>query len=292
MHKHDHVESNQKNILVAFGLNAGFAIIEFIGGYLTNSVAVYSDALHDLGDSIALLCSYIAERISLKKADRDYTFGYKRVSVLAALINAIILIIGSGFIIREAIIRFQHPEIIHPEGVILIALLGLLVNCFAAYKMSKNSGLNSRMIMFHLLEDILGWVAVLIVSIILLFKPWYFLDSILSILIALIIISGVVKSLSGMVKIFLQAFPEGIDRGKIIKEISGFDNVIDVHFVQGWSVDESSFNLTLHVKVSSSLQMKDVDILRHKIQHYLNQKKVLFSTIQFEGNDCDDKCEP
>lgn len=286
-HNHSHLENNQKNILLAFFMNAGFAMIEFVGGYLTNSVAIYSDALHDLGDSIALLFAYIAEKISVKKADKEFTFGYRRFSVLAALVNGLILLIGSAFIIREAVARFQNPEPIHVPGVILLAILGLAVNGFAAYRMSKNSGLNSRMIMFHLLEDILGWCAVLLVSIVLLFKPWYFLDSILSILIAIIIINGVIKSLLSVSKIFLQAFPENISREIIIKELSSFDNVHDIHFIQGWSLDESNFNLTLHVKVSSSLLMKDVDILRKRMEAYLREKHILFTTIQFEGEDCE-----
>lgn len=286
-HNHSHRENNQQNILLAFFLNAGFAVIEFIGGYLTNSVAIYSDALHDLGDSIALLFAYIAEKISVKKADKKFTFGYRRFSVLAALINGLILLIGSAFIIREAVARFQNPEPIHVPGVILLALLGLAVNGFAAYRMSKNSGLNSRMIMLHLLEDILGWCAVLLVSIVLLFKPWYILDSVLSILIAFIIINGVIKNLYNVSKIFLQAFPENINREDIIKDLSIFNHVVDIHFIQGWSLDESNFNLTLHVKVSSNLLMKDVDVLRKKMEDYLREKHILFTTIQFEGDDCE-----
>lgn len=284
MHNHSHQENNnQKNILLAFFLNAGFAVIEFVGGYLTNSVAIYSDALHDLGDSLALIFAYVAEKISQKKADSKYTFGYRRFSVLAALVNGLILLVGSTFIVSEAITRFQNPEPIMAEGVIGLAFLGLAVNGFAAFRMSKNSGLNSTMIMFHLLEDILGWCAVLIVSVILLFKPWYFLDSVLSVLIAGIIISGVVKSLFKVSKIFMQTFPDHIDREGLIKELSSLKNVVDVHFIQGWSIDESSFNLTLHVKVPSDLRMNDVDILRSKIEAILKNEHVLYTTIQFEG---------
>lgn len=285
-HSHSH-GGNQQNILLAFFLNAGFAVIEFIGGYLTNSVAIYSDALHDLGDSIALLFAYIAEKFSGKKADKKYSFGYRRFSVLAALVNGLILLMGSTFIIREAVLRFQNPQPIHAPGVILLALLGLVINGFAAYRMSKNSGLNSRMIMLHLLEDILGWCAVLIVSIVLLFKPWYFLDSVLSILIALIIINGVIKTLYNVSKIFLQAFPESIDRDALMKEFLSFHNVEDIHLIQGWSVDESSFNVTLHVKVPSDLQMKDVDTLRKKMELYLKKNHILYTTIQFEGSGCE-----
>jgi len=285
-HHHGHSHSNQKNILLAFGLNASFAVIEFVGGYLTNSVAIYSDALHDLGDSLALLFAYFAEKLSLKKADNQYTFGYRRFSVLAALINGLILLVGSVFIISEAIQRFQNPEPIHAPGVLGLAFLGIAVNGFAAYRMSKNSGMNSQMIKLHLLEDILGWCAVLVVSIVLLFKPWYFLDSVLSVLMAFMIISAVIRNLRNVTKIFLQAFPDTLNREDLIKDLMKIKHVVDVHFLQGWSVDESSFNLTLHVKVDSELRMKEVDSLRVEIQAYLKNKHVVYSTIQFEGTDC------
>lgn len=283
---HHHHHDNQKNILLAFFLNFGFSIVEFIGGYLTNSVAIYSDALHDLGDSVALLFAYMAEKMSQRKPDKKYTFGYRRFSVLAALINGLILLLGSTFIISEAIQRFLSPEPIWAEGVILLALLGLTVNGIAAYRMSKNSGLNSRMLMFHLLEDILGWCAVLVVSTILLFKPWYILDSILSIIIALIIINGVVKNLFEVSKILMQAFPENFNREAVLRDLHKFEHVLDIHFIQGWSVDETSYSLSLHVKVPSDMQMRAVDVLREKMEVYLRDKHVIYSTIQFEGEDC------
>jgi cobalt-zinc-cadmium efflux system protein len=142
------------------------------------------------------------------------------------------------------------------------------------------------MIKLHLLEDILGWCAVLVVSIVLLFKPWYFLDSVLSVLIAFMIISGVIINLRNVTKIFLQAFPDTLNREDLIKDLMKIKHVVDVHFLQGWSVDESSFNLTLHVKVDSELRMKEVDSLRVEIQAYLKNKHVVYSTIQFEGTDC------
>ncbi len=285
-HGHHHENKDQKNILIAFFLNFGFSIIEFVGGYFTNSVAIYSDALHDLGDSIALLFAYFAEKMSHRKPDQKFTFGYRRFSVLSALVNGLILLIGSTFIISEAITRFQNPEPILAEGVILLALLGLTVNGFAAHRMSKNTGLNSRMLMFHLLEDILGWCAVLVVSVILLFKPWYVLDSILSVIIALIIINGVIKNLFEVSKILMQAFPANVDRDLVIKDLLAFENLQDVHFIQGWSVDEAHYSLSLHVKVPAEMQMKDVDVLRLKIEGYLKAKHVIYSTIQFEGGDC------
>ncbi len=284
-HHHHHVVEGQ-NILWAFGLNLSFSIIEFFGGYFTNSVAIYSDALHDLGDSLALLFSYFAEKLSLKEADHKFNFGYRRFSVISALINGVILLGGSLYIIIEAFQRFQNPEAVHAPGMIALAILGVSVNGFAAWKLSKNSGINSRMISLHLLEDILGWIAVLIVSVILLYQPWYFLDSLLSILVACIILKGVYKNFLRIGSILLQSFPKHLDREALIVKIAGLNLVEDVHFLQGWSLDDSLATVTLHIKVSAELQIRQVDHLRHEIEAILAQSKIGYSTIQFESNEC------
>jgi len=285
-HGHAHHHDNKGNILLAFFLNAGFAIIELIGGYLTNSVAVYSDAIHDLGDSLSLLFSYFAEKIGRKNPDHKYTYGYRRLSVMAALINGLVLLGGSSYVVYEAILRIRNPEPVEASGMILLAVLGISVNGFAAYRLSLNSGLNSKMIFYHLLEDLLGWFAVFVVSIVLLFKPWYILDSILSILIAAIILRGVIVNMGNIVSILLQKFPEGLKREELIEEISKFQLVEGVHFVQGWSVDDSRFNLTLHIDVSPDTKIRELDILRNQIEDYLKTKNVIYTTIQFEGQKC------
>ncbi len=284
-HNHSH-NQDSKNILVAFALNATFSIIELIGGYFTNSVAIYSDALHDFGDSLALLLSYFAEKLSHKQADEKFTFGYRRFSILSAFINGVILLVGSLFVINEAILRILNPEVVKPEGMFWLAILGVVVNAFAAYKMSKNEGLNPKMVMFHLLEDLLGWIAVLIVSVILMFKPWYFLDSILSILISLIILRGVYKNLIKVGLIFLQRFPDEIELNRLTKEITKLDLVLDIHAVKGWSLDSETFYLRFHVKVPEDTVIKLLDELKIKIKEILKTYKVKSSTIEFESNDC------
>lgn len=284
-HHHHHLAEGQ-NILWAFALNFVFSIIEFFGGYFTNSVAIYSDALHDLGDSFSLLFAYFAEKMSLRVADHKFTFGYRRISVVSALVNGIILFGGSLYIIIEAFKRFQSPEAVHAPGMIALAILGISVNGFAAWKLSRNEGINSRMVSLHLLEDILGWVAVLIVSITLLFKPWFFLDSVLSILISFVILKGVYKNFLRIGSILLQSFPAHLNRDDLTREIAALNLVEDVHLVQGWSLDDSHSTVTLHIKVSEELKIKEVDHLRHEIETLLAKKKISYSTIQFESNDC------
>ena len=288
LHSHNHHHGN-KNILVAFFLNAGFAVIELIGGYLTNSVAIYSDALHDFGDSLALLFSYFAEKLSHKDADKKFTFGYRRFSILSALINGVILLLGSIFVIYEASQRIMAPEKVSPEGMLGLAILGIAVNSFAAYRLSKDDGMNTKMVMFHLLEDLLGWIAVLVVSLVLLFKPWYVLDSILSILISLVILRGVYKNLMKIGLIFLQKFPDELEFEQLKKEIIEFDLVNDIHAVKGWSIDDTTYYLRFHVLVPEETKIRTVDSLKVKIKEILKKYNVAYSTIEFESvNGCDD----
>ncbi len=286
-HHHHHHHGGSKNILLAFFLNITFAIVEIIGGYMTNSMAIMSDALHDLGDSLALLFSYFAEKLSHKEADEYYTFGYRRFSILSALINGLILLSGSIFVIYEAIIRLLDPQVVQPEGMIFLAFLGIAVNGFAAYRLSKEESSNVKMVMFHLLEDLLGWVAVLIVSIVLLYRPWFILDSILSIVVSLIILKGVYKSLKKVVKIFLQRFPEDLDLSELTKKIKSLQLVADIHAIKGWSIDDNTFYLRFHVQVPSQTLMKEVDLLKKEIKTILEAHKVKYSTIEFESeSDC------
>lgn len=282
-HDHAHNHQGSKNILLAFFLNASFSIIELIGGYLTNSMAIYSDALHDFGDSLALLFSYYAEKLSHKKEDDKFTFGYRRFSSLAALINGAILLAGSIYVIYEAIGRIQNPEPVKAEGMILLAILGIAVNGFAAYKMSKSEGTNPRMVMYHLLEDLLGWVSVLIVSIVLIFKPWYILDSILSILISLVILRGVYKNLVKVGMIFMQNFPTELDVKQLKDEIVKFENVKDIHEVKGWSIDGDSHYLRFHVLVSRDSNIVQLDLLKKTIKSKLKEYNIKYSTIEFES---------
>jgi cobalt-zinc-cadmium efflux system protein len=286
-HHHHHKGSN---ILIAFFLNAGFAVIELIGGYLTNSVAIFSDAIHDFGDSIALLIAYFGEKVSLKDPDVKYTYGYRRFSVLSAVLSGVILFLGSIFVIKEAIERLANPEPVHAPGMIGFAILGIAVNAFAAFKLSKESGLNQRMVMLHLFEDILGWVAVLIVSIILLFKPWFILDSVLSLMISLIILRGVYKQFKKIGAIILQKFPDDIEIEVLKNHIKSIKPVIDVHAIQGWTLDGEINTLNFHVSIPSSTTMEEADKIKKKIKEYLEKEGILYSSIEFESEcyECQD----
>ena len=283
-HHHHHSHSSAgKNLLLAFVLNFIFCIVEFIGGYLTNSIAITSDALHDLGDSIALLFAYFSEKLSLKHPDKKFTYGYRRFSVISALINGFILLVGSSYIIYESVLRIGDPEPVAPQGMLALGILGVVVNGYAAFKLSKGDGLNQKMVMYHLLEDLMGWGAVIIVSIVLHFYPWYFLDSILSILISLIILKGVYKNFLKVGSILLQKFPHDLEMEKIVAAVMKLEHVIDLHAVRGWSIDDLNHTLSFHVVVPNNTMIEQLDVLKARIKKLLTQHNVKYSSIEFEG---------
>lgn len=282
-HNHSH-NGSQKNILIAFALNASFSVIELIGGYFTNSISIMSDALHDFGDSLALLFSYFAEKLSKKEADRKFNFGYRRFSILAALVNGLVLLSGSLYVGYEAIVRLQSPQAVKAEGMVLLGILGITVNSIAAWRLSKDDGVNVKMIMLHLLEDLYGWIAVLVVSIILLFKPWYVLDSILSILIAGVILKGVYKNLKKVIYIILQHFPTELNIDEIKNKVESMHEVEYIHEIKGWSLDDKHHYLRFNVRVSPELEMKSVDVIKLKIKELLKEYNITYSTIEFESS--------
>ena len=283
-HHHHHSHSSAgKNLLLAFVLNFIFCIVEFIGGYLTNSIAITSDALHDLGDSIALLFAYFSEKLSLKHPDKKFTYGYRRFSVISALINGFILLVGSSYIIYESVLRIGDPEPVAPQGMLALGILGVVVNGYAAFKLSKGDGLNQKMVMYHLLEDLMGWGAVIIVSIVLHFYPWYFLDSILSILISLIILKGVFKNFLKVGSILLQKFPHDLEMEKIVAAVMKLEHVVDLHAVRGWSIDDLNHTLSFHVVVPNNTMIEQLDVLKARIKKLLTQHNVKYSSIEFEG---------
>lgn len=169
-HNHSHNHTSTKNIKIAFYLNLCFTILEIIGGIYVNSIAIISDAIHDLGDTISLGTAWYLDVKSKKKADKKFSFGYNRFSLLGALISSIILIAGSIYVINEAIGRILNPEHTDAQGMMIFAIIGVFVNGYAAWKLSSGKSMNEKVASWHLLEDVLGWVAVLVVAIILNFK--------------------------------------------------------------------------------------------------------------------------
>ncbi|MDL5376249.1 MULTISPECIES: cation diffusion facilitator family transporter [Exiguobacterium] len=271
-----------KNIKLAFIINLVFSIGEFIGGFLINSVAIMSDAIHDLGDALALGLSWFLQKFSNKKPDHNFTFGYNRFSLLGALINATILIIGSVYIFTQAIPLLFEPEHSNAQGMIWFAIFGVLLNGFAAFRLHKGKSVNEGVLSWHLLEDVLGWIAVLVVGIVLLFKDIHILDPILSIAIALFILVNVFRNLVKTMKILLGAVPDGIDIDEVKQKIEGIEEVISVQNLYVWSIDGEDNAMNLHLIVEE-MNLKDSTIVKQKVKEVTSKLDIKHSTIELES---------
>ena len=292
-HDHHHHHHGTENIKTAFFLNLGFCIIEFAGGIFTNSVAILSDALHDLGDSFSLLLAWYFQKVSNKKRDAKFSYGYKRFSLLGAFINSAVLLVGSVFIITESVKRFAEPTQPKAEGMLILAIVGVLINGLAVLRLKKGSSINERVVSLHLLEDVLGWVAVLIGSLIMMYFDVPILDPIMSLGIAGFILFNIYKNISSVFKVILQGTPEDIDEKQIIESLKEFKEVIDFHDLHMWSMDGEYNILTVHVVVDNSIQsLTETDALKLKIKEKLSHMKINHPTIEVEHEDsnCDKGC--
>ena len=281
-HNHSHYHSVTENIKVAFFLNFAFAILEIFGGLWTNSLAIISDAIHDLGDSLSLGLAWYLEKISNKKGDRFFSYGYRRLSLLAALINTLILLAGSLYILSAAIPRLINPQTTNAKGMILFAVLGIVINGLAILRVSNKSSFNARVVAWHLLEDVLGWVAVLVVSITLIFTNFYFLDPILSILIAVYILYNAIANLGKTITLFLQAVPENIDLEKLEKNIIALEKVDSIHHTHVWSLDGEHHVLTTHVVVRDNTTREEIQSIKNAIKHLGQNLKLEHITVEIE----------
>ena len=278
---HNH-NSSSNNLKIAFLLNVTFTILEFFGGYFVNSVAIVSDALHDLGDSFALGIAWYLEIISKKKSSHRFSFGYRRFSLLGALISSVILITGSIFVIYEGLGRILDPEPSNAKGMLILALIGVLVNGYAAWKVSHGSSLNERMISWHLIEDVLGWVAVLIVAIVLNIKQIDYLDPALSILITIYILFNVFKRLKETIFIFLQGIPTNLDPKEVERVILKIPNVIDTHHTNIWSLEGENHVYTGHVLIDNVSEYSEIISIKKQIKDALKQFNFEYYTIELE----------
>lgn len=285
---HNHRE---KNIGIAVTLNVSFTIIEIIGGLLTNSVAILADALHDFGDSIALITSYFLERQAKKPADKKRTFGYARLSLLSAFISAIVLILGSLFILSQAIPRLLNPEEVYAPGMIVLAVIGILFNGAAFLRLKKGSSLNEKVISWHMLDDVLGWSTILIGSIAIQIWNLPILDPLMTIGFLTFTLWGVTKNLRESLNIFLQGVPAHINIEAIKSDLLAIDGVTAVHDVHVWSLEGETDILTAHVAVSKELLSKP-DETRVALKQRLEGHHIEHSTLELEGETfCSGECK-
>ncbi|RWU09662.1 cation transporter [Pseudidiomarina gelatinasegens] len=281
-HHHHHHDLASERMGWAFFLNLGFTVIEFIGGMLTNSTAIMADAIHDLGDSLSIGLAWILNKLGNKSATHQLTYGYRRLSLVGALLNAVVLVGGSIWVLSMAIPRLLDPVMPHTEGMLGLAVLGVLVNGFAAYKLSKGKSLNERVLNWHLIEDVLGWVAVLVVALILMVVDWPILDPLLSVAFTLFILINVVRTLRETLKIFLQGNPDHGMYHRIAESLQAQPEVADVHHLHLWSLDGEHHVCTAHIVLAQELTSAQQRELKQRIAEQLAPFELAHTTIEFE----------
>ncbi len=270
----------ENNIFIAFLLNLSFSIFEFIGGIITGSVAIMSDAMHDLGDAFAIGISYFLERKSRQQPDEIFTYGYARYSVLGSIIISGILVVGSVIIIYNAIGRILHPVSIDYNGMILFAVAGVILNFLATYITRKGDSLNQKAVNLHMLEDMLGWIVVLIGAIIMNFTNIAILDPIMSIGVALFILFHALKNLQEALTLFLDKIPKGISIEEVMRHIYTIDGVLDIHHIHIRSLDGQNNHATMHIVTD-----KDAYLIKKRIREKLKEHGISHVTLELETKD-------
>jgi len=275
----------EKNILIAFLLNISFSIFEFFGGLFTNSVAILSDSVHDLGDAISIGLSYFLERKSKKKADNKYTYGYTRYSVLGGVITTTILLVGSILVIIGAVKRIINPVEVNYSGMIIFAIFGVILNFIAAYVTREGDSINQKSVNLHMLEDVLGWLVVLVGAIIMNFTNIKIIDPIMSIGVALFILIHSLKNLKQVLDLFLEKTPKEVDIEELKKHILSIKEVDDIHHIHVWSIDGFNNYATMHIVTKS----KDIKEVKKKVREELEEHNICHAILETEDEACEDR---
>jgi cobalt-zinc-cadmium efflux system protein len=268
----------EKNILIAFILNLAFSIFEFFGGVFTGSVAIISDAVHDLGDAASIGVSYFLEKKSKKQPDEKYTYGYARYSVIGSVITTLILLVGSLLVIYNAVGRLINPTDINYDEMIIFAIVGACVNLFAAFFTREGGSLNQKAVNLHMLEDVLGWLVVLVGAIVMRFTDISIIDPIMSIGVALFIFVNAVRGLGEALELFLEKTPRDVDVAEIREHILEVEGVLDVHHVHVWSMDGQSHYATMHVVTNG-----DAHHVKDGVRAELREHGITHATLELEA---------
>ena len=268
----------EKNILIAFILNFSFSVFEFFGGIFTGSVAILSDAVHDIGDAASIGVSYFLEKKSKKQPDGNYTYGYSRFSVIGSVITTLILLMGSVFVIYNAVGRIIHPTPINYNGMIVFALVGVSVNFGAAFFTRHGDSLNQKAVNLHMLEDVLGWLVVLLGAVVMRFTDLAIIDPLMSIGVAIFILVNALGNLKESVELFLEKTPHGMDVEEIRHHLTELEGVIDVHHVHIWSMDGYRNYATMHVVAKG-----DPHLIKDRVRRELTEHGIHHVTLELEA---------
>lgn len=267
----------EKRILIAFLLNLCFSVFEFVGGVITGSVAIWSDALHDFGDALGIGMSWLLERKSKQQPDDSHTYGYARYSVLGSLITTVILLLGSVAVIGRGVDRILHPVPVDHKGMILFALVGVLTNGLAAYMTREGDSLNRKAVNLHMLEDVLGWAVVLLGAIVMGFTDLTVLDPILSMAVAAFILFHAVRNLKEVLELFLAKTPKGIRVQEIKAHLLKLNGILDVHHIHLWSMDAQRSYATMHIVTDG-----EAHTVKARVREELREHGIVHATLELE----------
>ena len=280
----------ERNIFIAFILNLLFSVFECVGGLVIGSVAILSDALHDLGDAMSIGVAYFLERKSKQPPDDSHSYGYARYSVLGGLITSVILLVGSCLVVYNAVHRILSPTAIHYDGMILFAVVGVIVNLSAAILTRDGDSINQKAVNLHMLEDVLGWVVVLIGAVVMRFTDLRIIDPLLSIGVAVFIFLNALKHLKEVADLFLERTPHTISIPALRSHLCELDGVLDAHHIHVWSVDGVHHSATLHIRTD-----KEPHSIKESVREELREHGIVHATIETETADepCHDSvCTP
>ncbi len=286
-HSHDHshdvdfTSGSQaaRNMMIVFGINIVFSVLEAIFGLLFNSASILADAVHDFGDALSIGLAWFFQKISLKGSDSTFSYGYKRYSLLGALITSVVLLVGSAVMIIHSGEKLMNPEPVNYQGMLILAIFAIIANGVSAWIISKGSSHNESILSLHLLEDVLGWVGVLVVSVVLHFTDWYFLDPLLSIGIALFILYKTIPEFMKVVRLFLQAVPDNIDSKKLREEIQNIDNINGLSHFHLWSLDGEAHMMSMTISTTSD-SVQTHEQIKNEVRHILSENDIAHSNIE------------
>lgn len=272
-HTHIHSEATGKNILSAFFINLTFTVISLVGGWLTNSMAIISDSIHDLGCTLSIALAWIFEHIARHKPTARFTFGYRRFTLLGAFINAFILLSGSSVVLYESIGRITSSEEVNAEGMLWFAALAIVFKGLAVWRTWKGSSVNQRMVSLHLLGDCLGWVVVLLASIVMVFVEIPLLDPILSVCISLYILYNVVHNLIVAFRIILEGVPTTVDYATLRAEVAALTGIDTLHVFRVWSMDNEHHAAEVELTTTFTT-LAEVEVLKASIRELLAKYRI------------------
>lgn len=268
----------KRNILIAFILNLVFSVLELAGGFCTGSVAIISDAVHDFGDAVSIGIAFLLEKKSTKQPDVKFTYGYLRYSVLGGAFTSLILILGSAAVVYNSVVRLFNPQEINYNGMILLAVIGIIVNLVASIVTRKGDSINRKAVNLHMQEDVLGWLAVLTGAVVMRFTDCYYIDPIISVVTAVFILINAVKNMKAVLDLFLEKVPDGIDIDELKKHLCETEGVSDIHHIHVRSIDGYRNYAQMHVVACGNFSL-----IKSEIKKELRKHGIVHSTLEFEA---------